>query len=262
MSYSSTGEKSAFSDRVAELGALALNPPNQSTLSGGLAKLAIEGAKNRLETKLTDGIKSALGPLGFLASFLIDAGKDHLKEQAENSASLKGIELLAQKNIPGMVYQEAIINGEKLRIGVDASRKISNPDATTRVIIQKIEKNSGNDDSYSHNTNIDLKNPDLVAKIEAMKNKAAADIDGFKLDVEARLPEEKRKYREEMNAYLDEIDKASVDEVGKIMPPKNPLGPEARYASQISEVISGHANELAKSNVNPYLGLVLNAVTP
>lgn len=247
------GQKSIYSDKTIEFGNFVLDPSSDtSSLSNNFADAAGNHLKDAAVGRITKEASKILGPLSIVTGFITDKIGDHMQEERDNKASLKGIEEFSKKNVPGMMYKETNIDGDQYKIGVDASGKISFDDSEPRIIVERVDGPSfGSDDVGGRNSpRINLKEPTLATQISAMTNAANASVDAYKQDIAAKLPDEKKKYREDMTRYLDEVDEASINRVETLVAPVNPLGTGTRYAKMLSTTMDEKKYALLRNDAD------------
>lgn len=172
-------------EEVLEVGKLVSDgePPNQ------LKKTLTTAFGSAVRGKVVQLAEKALGPVGMLADLAIGWGHEKAEEYKKSRYYVAGIKALAEKDVPGFLFHETQINGGTVRIAVDASGKLSNPEAKPFV--------------WTDAPNAE--EPDLASVLAAARNKATSEVEGFRAASLAGLPARKEKYLSDLKAYGDSL---------------------------------------------------------
>lgn len=210
---------------VAEVGALVTSGLEKPKKEEGTAEYLLretfaQAARGKLER--------LAGPAGPLIGWVIDWGAEKIGEHRENENYIAGIKALAEEGTPGFLFEEKEVDGKRVQIAIDASRKVSNPEAKPFIWA---------------NTD-DVNDPKIKELIATAEEKANSEIEGFRQESLADLPARKGKYLEELNEYALSIQKEESS-VSPSPPPSPQFSVADDYRFTLNEARDSISNDVS-----------------
>ena len=206
------GDLSGHTVRATSVGAIITGVKDPYAVKEGIS--ALDAGKGLLF--------GAMGPAGIVASFIADKVEGYVVSENNKPLLMEGIKVLSEKGVPGFGYINKMINGEPIKIAVDASALINNPDTKPYTLTDA----SRPDD------------PKFSALRDALSNKAASEALGFVHDVEIQngdYASRSTKYERDLQGHLDRL-QAGEHSKGPGERPMIPTNASTLMAMKINQV--------------------------
>lgn len=180
---------------------------------------------------------AAAGPLG---GWILGAAMDAYRDKDNNQFHARGIEEASKNGVPGFLFEEKTVGGSPIRVAVDSSQALNNPDSKPVILISAEE----------------LDNPEVIAFADAVGQKSLNETLGYSQQVAAdsqSYRNQKDQFDKDFKFYLDQLEKgesATAPQIPEYVE-ENPSGAVAMHLRELENNISSASKPQSAAAQNP-----------